>query len=219
MKNIITSVLIVSGIALASGVQAASIDDFNGGWQEVEAPGANTVSYSDAIGGYRTIEIEKTSGSRSATADVLEAYKEFSHSADSGTSARSTITWNNNGNGLGGVDLAEGRVFSVFSFDILSIDQGNVDLTFSVWDTMNAMASYTLTGAGVGSQAVAFDNFMGIDFTSIDAISLIIEGGQASDIVLDNLRTVPTPATLILMLVGFAGFFFGRKPQVSPLIA
>ena len=218
MKNIISSVLVAGSMVLASGVQAASIDDFNGaGTLIVEADGSQTAAYSNAIGGSRTDSITK-SGPLGASAGVLVPPGVFAHSADVLTSAETTITWDANGTGLGGVDINEGRVFSVFSFDVLSIDQGNVDLTFVVKDTLGNMASAVLAGIGTGLQSVAFNEFAGIDFTTIDSIALMISGGEASDLVIDNLKTVPTPASMILVLIGLAAFSMNRK-QPKPEFA
>ncbi len=219
MKKIISSVLVAGSMILASGVQAASVDDFDGASTLIiEADGSQNATYTGAIGGTRTVSVAK-SGPLGASAGVLVPPGVYTHSADALTTATSVITWDANGTGLGGLDLAEGRVFSVFSFEILSIDQGNVDLTFTVKDTLNAMASATLSGAGIGLQSLAFDEFAGIDFTSIDFISLTINGGVASDLVLDNLKTVPAPTTVALILMGLAWFSINRKQQKTALVA
>jgi len=219
MKTIITTLLVTSSIVLVSGVQAASIDDFNGGWQEVEAPGSDTVGYSGAIGADRNIDISITYPNESdAKARVYDSsfYGSgvYSHSADDATAATSIITWDD----LEGVDITDQRVYSVFSFEILSVD-GEVDLTFLVEDGQGNSDSQTLSIAKIGMQAIAFDKFDDIDFTDIDFISLTIEGGAGADLALDNLRTVPTPATMILILAGLTGFFFTRKQQGSVLTA
>ncbi len=229
MKKIISCVILASSIVLAGGVQAASIDNFDGGAHSVTGLGvsSDTINYAGAIGGSRKIEIDITNpneGDAKARVYNSATYNSgvYSHSAEALTAATSTITWDANGAGLGGIDLTDGRDFSVFSFDIFRIDQGEVNLTFSVLDTLGNAVKYTLSGAGVGVQAVAFDLFtgdMGFDFESVNAISLEIEGDDASDLVLDNLRTVPTPATLMLMLASFAGFFFNKKQQNPVLMA
>ncbi len=211
MKNIISSVLIASSVILSGGVQAASIDDFDGaGTLIVEADGSQNAAYSNAIGGSRTVSISKT-GALGASAGVVVPPGIFTHSADVLTSATSVITWDANGAGLGGIDINEGRAFSVFSFEVISIDQGNVDFTFTVEDTLGAIASATLSGIGIGLQSIAFSEFSGIDFTSVNSIALTIVGGEASDLVLDNLKTVPTPATMILILIGLAVFSTRNK--------
>lgn len=222
MKTIISTLLMASSIVLTSGVHAASIDDFNGGWQTVEAPGplgSGTVDYIGAIGGDRNIDISITDPSENgAEARVYDSgfYGSgvYSHSADAATAATSIITWDD----LKGVNLTDERVYSVFSFDILEIN-GDVDLTFLVEDAQGNSNSQTLSIAEIGMHAIAFDKFVDIDFTEIDFISLTITGGVGADLVLDDLKTVPTPATLMLMLAGLSGFFFARKQKNPVLMA
>jgi len=178
-----------------SNAQALVIDNFNGGAQSVSAPGSDTIAYIDAIGGFRTVDITK-SGTLGATATVVAPPGIYAHSADALTSATSTIIWDANGAGLGGVNLVEGLINNVFSFDILGIDQGDIDLILTIENTFSSSDSFTFSGAGIGTESVAFSSFSGVDFTSVDSISLRIVGGVASDLTLDLLATTgdtPTP--------------------------
>jgi hypothetical protein len=119
-----------------------------------------------------------------------------------------------------GVDLVEGLTDNVFSFDILSIDQGNIGLTLGVQDTFGGTDSYTFLNAGVGTESVAFSNFSGVDFTSVNSISLEVVGDIGSDLTLDQLATsgssasVPEPTALMLLsggLLGLSGIRRKRK--------
>jgi hypothetical protein len=204
---------LAGGVVSLGQAHAVVIDDFDTGPQAVTAPGTSNESAGGAIGGSRTVEINST-GPLTATAAVVVSPGIYSHSADALTSATSTVTWDANGSGLGGVDLVDGLIDNVFSLVILSIDQGNVDLTLEVIDTLTDSDSVTLAGAGAGTQTIAFSEFSGVDFTSISSISLQIAGGEASDLTLDLLETtgdrrpppgVPEPATLALMGLGLAG--------------
>ena len=231
MKKLTLNLALAAALttAFAAGTaQAVIIDDFNGGAQTLTANGSSLAFSPGAIGGVRLIDIEKDGPlGVGATAAVLVGpdLDIFSHSADALTSATSVITWNGFGAdmmapGLGGVDLVEGLTDNVFSFDIVTIDQGNIGLTLGVQDTFGGTDSYTFLNAGVGTESVAFSLFAGVDFTSINSISLTVEGGMASDLTLDQLATsgspasVPEPTALMLLsggLLGLSGIRRKRK--------
>lgn len=218
--NLALAAALTTTAFVAGTAQAVIIDDFNSGEQSIDANGSSLAFSPGAIGGFRSIDIEKN-GLQGATAAVLVGpdLGIFSHSADALTSATSVITWNALGMGLG-VDLVEGLTDNVFSFDILSIDQGNIGLTLGVQDTFGGTDSYTFLNAGVGTESVAFSHFAGVNFTSIHSLSLTVEGGVASDLTLDQLATsgssasVPEPTALMLLsggLLGLGGIRRKRK--------
>ena len=212
---------------LINSVNASTIiDSFNDSTpQIVSANGSDTVATSSAIGGYRTISISK-SGPLGASASVISGI--FAHSADALTSAISTITWDANGAGLNADLLASDTLgftgsscYECFVLDVLSIDQGNVDLTIQLSDGSNT-ASYTSSGVGTGLYEVMFSQFTGVDLTSIMAISLEINGAQASDMTLDfqgytgkQVSSVPLPATVWLFATGLISFLGTHRRKIS----
>ena len=186
----------------------------------------STVATNNALGGYRKINIEKTGAL--ASAKVKDG--KFYHSAGVGTSAKSTITWDANGTGLNAnllatdtLGFAGSSCYECFVLDIISIDQGNVDLTIQLNDGTNTY-SHTSTGVDTGILEILFSQFNNnIDFSSIFSISLIVEGGIAGDMSLDfqgytgkalalsNVNSVPLPASLWLFIPGLISFFGAHR--------
>ena len=219
MKKNILAFAVMAGVA-AGSAQALVIDNFDDATpQIVSAPNpGDTVSTANAIGGARTISNTK-SGPLGVTSAVLGGF--FSQSASALTSGTSTITWDANGAGLGGVDLTDGLVGNWFAFDIQSIDQGQIDFILGVRDTNGNSDSYTLSAAAAGRQTVAFSNFAGVDFTQVDLVSLEVQGSAAADLTLDLLQTrgnrplrpssVPEPMTALLLGGGLLGFGIRRR--------
>jgi len=226
MKLFKLSVLTLLFLFINSVSASTIIDSFNDSTpQIVSANGSDTVATSSAIGGYRTISISK-SGPLGASASVISGI--FAHSADALTSAISTITWDANGAGLNADLLASDTLgftgsscYECFVLDVLSIDQGNVDLTIQLSDGSNT-ASYTSSGVGTGLYEVMFSQFTGVDLTSIMAISLEINGAQASDMTLDfqgytgkQVSSVPLPATVWLFATGLISFLGTHRRKIS----
>jgi len=203
MKKFTLVLTLITAFA-SNSAHSAMIDDFNGGNTVVVATDTDSQNYSHAFGGKRTINIEKA-GPLGATSAVVAGM--FAHSADALTSATSTISWNDPSS----VDLVEGRSSSFFALDILTIDQGDIDLILSISDLLGGSDTYTLQGSGVGVQFIDFSLFSGIDFLQVTNISLQIVGDTASDITLDSISTVPTPSVLILLSMGLIALGFNRQ--------
>ena len=134
--------------------------------------------------------------------------------------------WAAAGVGLGGVDLTDGATQDAIQIDIISIDQGNITLTFTVTDlTGGETSTLVLAGLGVGTQAVLFSSFTGIaDFTDIDSIVLTIDAGVASDLILDLIDTrlgtgVGLPTTLALLGLGLFGVIRRREHNIQGVVA
>lgn len=215
------AIIAALSVGTANAALITAIDDFTTGGMAVSADGTSTVAASGALGGYRTVTMTK-SGSLGATANVLTNPGIYAHSADAQTSAISTITWDANGAGLGGLNWLTGFTNQTFDLDILSIDQGQVDLSLTIADLVGGLDSFTLSGLGIGIQSFYFSAFTGIDFAQVNSLSLKVNGGLASDLTLNALgvygdviplrsASVPEPTVLALLGVGLAVFGFTRR--------
>lgn len=223
-----------AGLAIVVGCvtssQAALIDNFNsgGGSAQAGAGGADTdtsaTAAGDALGDFRALAIPATTavsgiGNLTLAANPL-ASGLLSFSLDAQTSGSARLTWDANGAGLGGIDLTDAGASTTFTFDILSIDQGLIDLIITVEDTGGNVASRTFSNAGVGQQQTlfsAFTNFGGTDFTIAERVSLEISGRDGSDVTLDQIFTfgqitpVPEPSSLALCITALGGIFMVRR--------
>jgi len=222
-----------AGLAFSPANASTVIDSFNDTANQIvdvdaaSPSNSNTVNTTSALGGFRTVSITST-GALGASAGVLSSAGIYTHSADALTSATSIITWDSNGGGLGGIDLlaadtptfAGSLCYECFILEILSIDQGQVALTVGLEDSFGETASVTSLGASAGTHEISFSAFANtLDFTSIDSISLTVEGGNASDLTLDfqgytgmDVSAVPVPAAAWLFITGLAGFLgFTRR--------
>ncbi|NOQ64633.1 MAG: hypothetical protein GQ582_08995 [Methyloprofundus sp.] len=220
----------ILGLALAAlfttgTAQALIIDDFSQIDMLATTPAAAgpqtagpfTETVSNALGGTRTIMASGDGAFTQVTARTLSGSQQFSLSSGGATSvATGMLTWDSNGNGLGGIDLTDGLSNNQFNFTIDSIDTGAITLTLAVTDTLDQIASASISGSDViDTHSLAFSLFSGADLSSAKAISLTVVGGTATDFTMSLLETsgtpVPAPAPIALVIAGLAAVGLRRK--------
>ncbi len=225
----------LGAMMLAGGAQAGVlIDDFNEGdgvvSSNVDIGPLNVVAATSAIGGSRTLSILGFPGDGDATSTGVDlqsnsAVGELGHSQNAfSPGGRSRVTWDNNGDGLGGVDLTDGGIDDSFMFDIVRIDIGNVDIEIEVVSDAHGTATIENNNLVESENFVLYTDFDGYSediFTSVDLISMTITAGSASDLTIDIYETadivppvppIPEPATAGL-LAGLGILGLGRRKR------
>lgn len=221
MKRRLPIALAVAGLFVAGSVNALGIDGFD--QTEMVLVGHNPTPLSDsglvsnAIGGARKFtltNVTNASLSRTATALIDESdSNKLSISNADGVNSTVTVIWDGTTadpyavvtNGLNSADLTVGNG-TAFLFNIPSIDL-NVNLALTVWDSQG---NFTVikNAPSPGIQLMPFADFVGIDFTDIGAIRIVLDGPAAWDGSIDLVGTngtTPLPGTLLLMGAGLLG--------------
>lgn len=224
MRNFLAIAAVAASFAIAPMANALLIDDFNGGNVTTTdvAPGPLNAAYGGAVGGSHTVTLSNVVGAggpNGAGANIFGGT--FNHSNDTGVSSDSTIDWNANGAGLGGVDITEAGANDALGLAITTIDQGNVTLTFTITDGSAATSTLALNGLGVGTFSFFFTAFTGsADFTDVESIRLDVVTGTASDLVIDLVQTqrgpsVPVPGTIALLGLAIGGLGAMRRRKAA----
>ncbi|MDQ7090857.1 MAG: hypothetical protein Q9M50_09450 [Methylococcales bacterium] len=195
-----------------------SVEVYRVGVGNQNAGGTTQATPSDQIiGDYRTTDTNYVSGNLGGNTAVVAGV--FAYSSDSGTKIRSSVTWDANGAGLGGKNLLQG-VSDVskgaFTFDILSIDQGEVILGLVLRDTFGQTTTVSGNNLIQGDdQRVSFSSFSNAAFNwgSVDSIQLnVTQSANAVDLTLDNIGVVtPIPAAIWLFGSGLGLIGLSKK--------
>ena len=235
MKKIITGFTL--SIALSAGsANAAMIDNFDGDIYSLTAAPLSGDPAGNSSAGYARTITATTSGSDTAVSiNTTTTPGVYAHSQGSGVTGYSQIDF-----ALGGVDLTSGA--NAFSVTLASADLGGVFGVIADGATVSLTTADVLLTTGLTFPGVAeflFSDFAGVDFTSVNTVSLFIDGtGTAAlDMSIDSFGTtcsalnatggagkhgttgncstgtsnVPEPAPLALLSMGLVAFGFGRR--------
>jgi hypothetical protein len=233
---------LATSLAFASQANAVVIDNFDNPdavgvnfVQDESADGIGSGNESEAtfddplgiIGGERDLWVklyDNPFGSLTGVA-LSVAAGSLSYGTGSGVVAEGKIQYDGDDNdaenididGLGSVDLtANGG--DAFLLDVIDTDLG---FTFGVQIWSNAGADtaffeYTASGATSGLAALAFSDFVGVDFTDVSAIEFTIntqgQAGQADiDFSIGSVVSVPEPASIAFFGAGLLGLGLLRR--------
>jgi hypothetical protein len=211
MKRRLVLIVFFLAVSMAASVRAALIIDTFDTPHHVGAIGPNSnYSFSnaaapEAIGGFRSIDITRTSGLGSAIANVnTDVPSKLAVSTDATSTGINTVYWGENTiDGLNFVDLTQGGVNHAFS---VSITPGAQKLQLVVKATAFGQESQlTILNPSGPTALFPFANFhltgahQPIDFTHVGAIDMLVTLGNGSSVSVDSvLAVVPEPGTASL---------------------
>ena len=217
---------LASGLLLANPLPAAilTIDNFDVGSGAISASQGGSDSDTEGglspnvLGGVRDMAIPGgigVVGPSSLKVFVSPSLGTLFFELGSQTSGSAVLTYDNLGAGLGGIDLTDSGSNGYFTMKIVDIDQGDLDITIRVEDTAATSEGVTTMDGGVGIIQIPFADFSGVDFTSIEKITLELAGPDATDLQIDTFyasAAVPEPASFaVWSLIGMSCLGFGWR--------
>lgn len=219
MKTLVLAAVTSVALPVAAHAATVTIDSFGDDQGPVEATAGATVMDSQAtasaIGGTRNISVTNFSGSASTEGQTGGGLFGFSNGfATQGSATLSYLA--------GSADLSDGGTNDTIVAEVLSIDLGMAISLLIDGVTQSLIVNNT------GNIQFAFSDFAGVDFTSVDSISLTFDTNGvpavdasivlfgAQDLVANPVTPDPSPVPLPAagwLLAGAlaAGFGLRRK--------
>ena len=236
LKNVTFSLGLFGVLAVASPAYANHVDFIADGAftlfttsTQGSASATQTGDGGNILGSEREVSLDFASGSGILSTGIIDAPEGpgpvgpnsdivllFDNSVNS--SGLLTLEYDGEGDdGLGGVDFqTQWDSIAVQFADV----QGAGDLTVEVEDTSDSVGSSTLSVADAGTFFFDFDDsgFSGVDFFNVDRVTLFLNTTiDASDFAISQItrearsEPIPEPASMLLGLVGLAGFAARKK--------
>ncbi len=212
-----------AGLAVAGSAEAIVIDTFNSGpglVRSIGDLGPTNYASTDAIGGSRTLAIlgfptDGDATSEGAQLQVAVPPGAIGHSQDAfAPGGRSKVTWDANGAGLGGLDLTDGGKSDAIVMELVFVDDGNVEVTFTVMDSAGATSEMVVDSMAIGQNVLPYTGFTGgAALTDVHSVMMTFDVGQSGDVIIDLLETnlVPEPTAAMLLSTVGLGVIWRRK--------
>jgi len=188
------------------------------------------------LGGYRDISISKLTGFNNndvGTVSAVVAQGIYSFSTEADVYAEGKIVWDGINNAAGGVNVNTGlgnadlSLANAFKLTVVSADLG-FPFKIDVYSSAGQYSSFQTTALGPGTFTIPFVCFIvnvcpsatlvtaggGADFSKINAIvaTVNVAGSTNSvDLRLDNVVTIPEPASLGLVGAAMLGLGLARR--------
>jgi len=159
------------------------IDDFNGdSFGPITAPLGSADAGVSSNGDPRTIDAQSSGANTSISINSGNSIGAFSHSQDSGVLGLSQVDYD-----LGGLDLTVAGTMNAFRVGLNSIDLGGFFGVIVDGVSIELSSSTVLLQNNNVMPSVAdilFSDFFGVDFTSVNSLSLFVDGSttQAFDV-------------------------------------
>jgi hypothetical protein len=217
MKRFALTVFVLPLLSLAASA-AIVIDNFDSGVTDIElTAGSDSQLASGAVSGdilldsrFVELQLENNTGLTAST-KANPPTGQFAWSNESGVDSIAMLTWDDNGSGLGGLDLTDSGASDAILISLVDIDL-TAELTFTIEDTGGGVSILEVNGLSPGEIKFPYASFAGsADFTSVNSIKLTLDGPESVDVTLDLLETstiIPPPITAIpepTSILSFAG--------------
>lgn len=174
------------------------------------------IATTDVIGGTRNLKLTVTAGNgtRQAVDEVDTTDSTFNISNAVGVTSTSTLLYDANGAGLGGIDLT--AFGDGIAFDVLQVDL-NVSITITLVSQANVVSTQTLPNLLEGVATFSFTGFsVPAVATSVKSIQITFNTPNSADLTGSLLRvaTVPEPSSVFALGMGavmMGGFAIRRR--------